>query len=305
MSATEGVLYMRAKKIVGALALVAGIGIGTGMTTVNQPTAHAAYYSWTKTKTYATPVAFHQKNRGATAYMWDGHHTRKVHNLKNYPRTTWYLSKSVKMRGSIYYRVASGNGKTTGFIWRGYLTKGVNPYAGSTVTTGTSTMTSGATGNSTTNTNGLSIKTAALDEVRTNAVAKEQQAQDQQILALFPDAIPNDTLTLVANKLATIDVEEPDDGRQESDDAYQPLSANQIANRKLILASGSIEYENELLAGKITFSEYVKKDLARSGIDPDDYKGWSIGAGSFAKSDTGQFTGYGQFAILLIPAGVN
>ncbi|WP_268912844.1 hypothetical protein [Lentilactobacillus sp. SPB1-3] len=111
------------KKIASILAtglLATGLGL-----VAQQSTAHASGYAWTKTKNYNN-VPMHAKNTG-TAYMWNWNHTKKIHNLKNYPNTTWYLSKSVKMvkgnKSGIYYQITSGNGKISGYVHRNYLVK--------------------------------------------------------------------------------------------------------------------------------------------------------------------------------------
>jgi len=114
------------KRIASILAtglLATGLGL-----VAQQSTAHASGYAWAKTKNYNN-VPMHAKTTG-TAYMWNWNHTKKIHNLKNYPRTTWYLSKSVKMvkgrKAGIYYEITSGNGKVSGFVHRNYLAKGTN-----------------------------------------------------------------------------------------------------------------------------------------------------------------------------------
>lgn len=303
---------MKAKKMLGTLGVIAGIGFG--FVTINQPTmAHASYYSWTKTKAYPTPVAFHQKSRGTTAYMWDAHHTRKLHNLKNYPRTTWYLSQSVKMRGNIYYHVTSGNGKTTGYVWRGYLSKGVSPYAVSatTTTTGTTTSTTSGTSTATQTTSGTTTTTPTIssniisaDTLTTysNTTAAEQKQQDTEILSLFKGTYYNSQLEYVANLLAVRDTEGSDASDAYDRNAYSKLTATQNANKKIITDGSNLALTQELNSGKISFIDYVKASLTKQGIDPTSYSNWQIGAGSFAKSDQGDFSGYGDFTIILVPA---
>ncbi|KRK48397.1 hypothetical protein FC96_GL001499 [Secundilactobacillus kimchicus JCM 15530] len=115
---------MNLRKIALATALGAAIGIA-GFAT--QPeTGHAAYYYWTKTKNYSPAKPYHQKAQKTTAYLWSAHHQYRVHNMKNYPGHTWKVSKSVKMRGAIYYRVSTQYGAKTvsGYVWRGYVTAG-------------------------------------------------------------------------------------------------------------------------------------------------------------------------------------
>lgn len=103
---------------------------------------HAAYYRWTKTKLYTPSIPYHAKYTGST-YMWNAHHTRVIHNLKNFPNVTWYKSAAIKMssygKSRIYYKVTSNDGNDTGYVWRGYLTAGINPNASGNSTGSTST----------------------------------------------------------------------------------------------------------------------------------------------------------------------
>lgn len=282
---------MKFKQPLGILGVALGMGIG--FISINQPTAHAAYYYWTKTKNYATPVAYHQKNRGTTAYMWDAHHTKKLHNLKNYPRTTWYLSKSVKMRGSIYYQVKSGNRKTTGYVWRGYLTKGVSPYAGTKTTNVTST-----------NANPTSSEIPTIVTMDgTIQVKNEQLAQNNAMSALFTGTVYNQSLARAASQLANGDAEGTDEWMNLEKSVWAELTPSQVANKIVLQESGDDTLQNNLWSGKISFAEYVKEDLAKQGIDPTSYAGWQIGTGSIAKDDHGSFSGYGWYKIILVPAG--
>ncbi len=71
--------------------------------------------------------------RNQSAYIFNTTHTRKLHNLKNYPHTTWYVSKSIMMRSSytgkkgVYYYVTNRAKTISGIVWRGYLINGKNP----------------------------------------------------------------------------------------------------------------------------------------------------------------------------------
>lgn len=109
--------------VIGLLTL--GIGF-----TMNSATANAAYRT-VKTKSYAsTTPAYHAKSLTKTVYMWNSTLSKKQHNLKNYPRTTWYLQKSVKLtngkKTGIFYYLQNKKNTVRGYVWRGYLTKGVN-----------------------------------------------------------------------------------------------------------------------------------------------------------------------------------
>lgn len=87
-------------------------------------------YIWTKVLSRSTAVAYHAKSKSAV-YLWNATHTKRLHNLKNYPNTTWYVKNSVVMQhgnsSHVYYEVYNYGNGADGFIWRNYLTKGVNP----------------------------------------------------------------------------------------------------------------------------------------------------------------------------------
>ncbi|MDH5107163.1 D-alanyl-D-alanine carboxypeptidase, partial [Lentilactobacillus diolivorans] len=79
----------------------------------NQQPADAAAWQVIKTKDYthsrsalSTP---YYVNKKSNVYMWNLHHTKRLHNLKNYPRTSFWLEKSVELRQGtkrkIFYRV--------------------------------------------------------------------------------------------------------------------------------------------------------------------------------------------------------
>lgn len=109
-------------------ALAGGVGFSNNQSTLSIQANTT--YTWGKTKAYPNPKPFYYSGE-SSVYLWSKYHTTKLHNLKNYPKTTWYLSKSVQMKhngkSAIYYAVTSGNGKVSGYVWRGYLTKGINP----------------------------------------------------------------------------------------------------------------------------------------------------------------------------------
>lgn len=120
------------KKIILTALALGGLAGGVGFSNSQTPMSAQAStaYTWGKAKSYPNPQPFYYAGK-SSVYLWSKYHTTKLYNLKNYPKTTWYLSKSVQMKhngkSAIYYAVTSGNGKTKGYVWRGYLTKGVNP----------------------------------------------------------------------------------------------------------------------------------------------------------------------------------
>lgn len=77
------------KIFIKSLALGA-LTLGVGFTT-QQVSASAAYRT-VKTKSYAsTTPAYHAKSATKSVYLWNNTLTKKQHNLKNYPKTTWYV----------------------------------------------------------------------------------------------------------------------------------------------------------------------------------------------------------------------
>ncbi|GEO70136.1 hypothetical protein [Levilactobacillus acidifarinae] len=55
-------------------------------------------------------------------YLWNLRHTEKLHDLKNFPKTTWYVTKKIEKPGSgVYDEVTTYDKSITGLIWHGYL----------------------------------------------------------------------------------------------------------------------------------------------------------------------------------------
>jgi hypothetical protein len=102
-----------------------------GLTTVaiaGQPTtAHASTAKITTIKTYQVKPTYLARYT-KTAYMWNTHYTKAIHNLKNYPHTTLYATKKVTIKSkkhtATYYYVQSANKKVAGYVWHGYLIAG-------------------------------------------------------------------------------------------------------------------------------------------------------------------------------------
>ncbi|GAY73464.1 hypothetical protein [Lentilactobacillus kosonis] len=114
------------KKITSILAtglLATGLGL-----VAQQSAAHASNYAWISSKTYVSTSAYKVKVTGKSAYMWNWNHTKKLHNLRNYPRTTWYVQRSVKLRHNgrnlIYWQVKNTSGRVIGYVWRQYFAPG-------------------------------------------------------------------------------------------------------------------------------------------------------------------------------------
>ncbi|WP_282801200.1 hypothetical protein [Secundilactobacillus kimchicus] len=76
--------------------LAIGIAIiGSGLA-LNSTTAQAKGFTWLKTKDYsANPPLYTAKTPGQSVAMWNWNHTKKLHNLRNYPNTQWSVVQSV------------------------------------------------------------------------------------------------------------------------------------------------------------------------------------------------------------------
>ncbi|GEP25135.1 MAG: hypothetical protein LKF37_10580 [Lentilactobacillus diolivorans] len=92
--------------------------------TTNPDTTRAAYRI-IKSKNYSTSMPKFQAKTQRNAYIWNRNLTKKLHNLKNYPKTVWSVSKSFKMTNGkkigIFYYVSNSAQTVKGYIWRGYL----------------------------------------------------------------------------------------------------------------------------------------------------------------------------------------
>lgn len=59
-----------------------------------------------------------RKNSNAWIYSKPG--GKRLHHLKNYPRTKWMATKQEKIEnGAVYYYVKSQHGKAKGWVWQG------------------------------------------------------------------------------------------------------------------------------------------------------------------------------------------
>lgn len=142
-------------------ALALGIGFTTQQTNADASTA----YRTVKTKSYySTTPAYHAKNATKSVYMWNSTITKKLHNLKNYPKTTWYVQKSVKLtngkKTGIFYYVENASNSVRGYVWRGYLTKGSLSTATNTNSSTTATSNNSITFNFVDDNTGATVKTA-------------------------------------------------------------------------------------------------------------------------------------------------
>lgn len=76
------------------------------------------------------PIPYYYTGKNKNAYIWNYSHTKKIHNLKNYPNTIWLVTnanvKTVKGKRAVYYKMYSSyNPKVKGLVWAGYLAKNI------------------------------------------------------------------------------------------------------------------------------------------------------------------------------------
>lgn len=103
----------------------------TSITVFSDTTAHASNipsnYSFNAEKAGEGSVPYMVKSSVKSGYIWNYSHTKKIHNIKNYPNSNWYVNyASVKKYGkksAVYYRISSNSGNAKGLIWSGYLTR--------------------------------------------------------------------------------------------------------------------------------------------------------------------------------------
>ncbi|MFT8710531.1 MAG: CotH kinase family protein [Sporolactobacillus sp.] len=82
--------------------------------------------------------AYHSIGSHSKGTLWNHPYrtvskARKIHYLKNYPHTTWFTFRHMMLHsGKVYWYVRSANGKTSGWVYKGYMHKG--KYMGSAIT---------------------------------------------------------------------------------------------------------------------------------------------------------------------------
>ncbi|WP_054748150.1 hypothetical protein [Lentilactobacillus rapi] len=111
--------------------LIGGAGRSVSASTVTtEQQVSTTQYVWTKVSHRNSAIAYHPKTT-KSVYLWNQLHTQRLHNLRNYPTTTWYVKNSVVMQhdgvSHVYYELYNQHNSVSGYVWRGYLTKGINP----------------------------------------------------------------------------------------------------------------------------------------------------------------------------------
>ncbi|WP_288528274.1 D-alanyl-D-alanine carboxypeptidase [uncultured Secundilactobacillus sp.] len=104
------------------------VGISNNTASAKKMPSVPNNYSFDYTKIDSGPIPYYMATKSKKAYIWNYTHTRKIHNLKNYPKTVWLVTNAnVKWyngKKAVYYKVYSAyNPKVKGLVWSGYLAK--------------------------------------------------------------------------------------------------------------------------------------------------------------------------------------
>lgn len=262
------------KKLV--MTLTAGLVLG-GIGEVTLPTAGKAATAWkiVKTKNYSD-VAYYSKTT-SNKYMWNSTHTKKIHNLKHYPRTTWYVYKQVKLqqgkKTGYYYQVTNNNGKIKGLVYQSYLTKGDNPKDAFAHSSVVKSYGSGLAG----------IKSV-----------RESAKLQADILALFPGTILNASYS--------------NDARNDLNAGVSKTAKYSKLNKSATAIGIFTPYNWISTSGKTDYTKLVSGALAAQGYTASKrakYKGYQIGIYATPHGYTSDYhnwpSGYGSFGIYLVP----
>ena len=173
--------------------------------------------------------------------------------------------KSVRNSGT-YLKVTNGTGKAKGYVWTGYLKKGVNP----------------ANPNGTlTDPFGAAMSTYNVDD-----------NLNKQLLNLFPGTIPDEPLQLAADFIFANAGANPDDytsvieelvGAENEPSVFRLSSDKRIQKNQNFLSFQRNSLKEELVTKHKKFTSF---------------KGYRIGAYAFPKHDKR----YGESMILLLPS---
>ncbi|GAX03483.1 D-alanyl-D-alanine carboxypeptidase [Secundilactobacillus pentosiphilus] len=264
------------KKLI--VALTAGLMLG-GIGSTGFSAAGQAATSWktVSTKSYRH-VAYYVKTT-KNEYMWDLKHTKKIHNLKHYPRTTWYVYKQVKLqhgkKSGYYYELTDNKDKIKGLVYRSYLTKGDNPddaFAHSAVVKSYG--------------GGL----AGIKSVRESA---KLQAD---ILALFPGTILNNSYS--------------NDARNDLNAGVSKTAKYSKLNKNSTAIGIFTPYNWTSTSSKTNYTKLAAAVLNAQGYTASKrakYKGYQIGIYATPHGSTSAYhawpSGYGSFGIYLVPTG--
>lgn len=233
--------------------ILGSVALGVGFAT--QTTHASAAYRTVKTKSYATTTpAYHAKSLTKSSYMWNSNLTKKLHNLKNYPRTTWYLQKSVKLtngkKTGIFYYLKNKSNSASGYVWRGYLTKGVN---GNTDPNPSATI----------------------------AASESASVLQDQMRTLFPGTVHSATLDKFANEDLTDTVLQDGSLTQQIQKSLGVTDVYTIKIKGVTTPATLAKIKNQL--NKNTYVRKNEKVINyNAGSNLNNFKGWYIGTNVIA-----------------------
>lgn len=102
-----------------------------GLFSFTKTTAQAAGYQIVSNQAASRIEPLHNANP-QSHYMWNLSHTVKLHNLKNFPNTTWTLKRvailSHNGKKAVYFNVTDRTGQFNGWVWHGFLEFGPYQY---------------------------------------------------------------------------------------------------------------------------------------------------------------------------------
>ncbi|GAA3185826.1 hypothetical protein [Lentilactobacillus kefiri] len=254
------------KQLILLTGLIAGF---TGLTLATSPQSvkAAGVYHTVKSKT-ANNTAFHW-NGSTKAYLWNYNLTQKKHHLTNYPKTTWYASRVLKMtngtKTGIFYYVSNKSGSVKGYAWKGYLTRGAysSNSAANNNNTDKSTTTNWVT---TDNPGGIPHPTKKeLSALKSSySDPYEEDAYDLGVTYYQDLPIIKDFMGTIYN--SKLNSTKPDGS---SNTKYIKVSVKPTDQQIQDLANGSL-----------TFKQFVLADLNKQHIDLSAYKSWQINMSS-------------------------
>ncbi|MEE8825065.1 hypothetical protein LASUN_06240 [Lentilactobacillus sunkii] len=277
---------------------------GLSLATSPQSVKAAGVYHAIKSKT-ANNTAFHWKGN-KKAYLWNYNLTQKKHHLTNYPKTTWYASRVLKMtngtKTGIFYYVANQSGNSYGYVWKGYLAKGAISDNGAQ--SNSSNTANGSNKNWITKDNPWGVPhptKVELNDLKNSTSGDEYNStityyQDLPIINSFNGATYNSKLDDAAadylgNNSSPLTKHEW--GDKLKDIQYIKFSTQPTAQQI-----------KNITGGALTFKQFVLNDLTKQRINLSDYEGWQIGMFSLpiyqkGSSPSNDNTHTGQYVIAL------
>lgn len=274
----------KSMKIVLALVIVFSVG------SLGQKAYAKTSYKWLKISSYS-PRAYHAKQSGQKAYIWNWNHTKVLHNMKNYPRTTWYAKSSITVqhgkKKAIYYQVISGNKKSVGYVWQGYLIKGKCKISG-----GRNTTTGGQSVNNGSDTY-LIDPYHPSNKMSTKYINAELNSET---VKMFPGTKNTKAAQNAAN-LFYLAYTSPNGGDYEQ--GYLDYYLGEKLGEKTVIFStlGSPKYTGTSKKLLPYINKNLREQLQKNGHTFNDFSGYQIGVYVFPKN-TKQ---YGNTMVYLVP----